>query len=64
MGDALGVLLIAVLFILVVLSLAIQPWNGVMPPRIPAQRAQKRFRFRQFAARLNRLAGWLPVGPR
>ena len=56
-GDAFGGLLIAVLFILVVLSLAILPWNGVMPPRIPAQRSQKRFRFRQFAARLNRSAG-------
>ena len=37
-GDVLGGLLIAVLFIFVVLSLAIQPWNGVMPSRIPAQR--------------------------
>ena len=48
-GDAFGGLLIAVLFILVVLSLAILPGNGVMPPRTPAQRSQKRFRFRQFA---------------
>ena len=46
MGDVLGGLLIAVLFIFVVLSLAIQPWNGVMPSRIPAQRGRKRFRLR------------------
>ena len=46
MGDVLGGLLIAVLFILVVFSLAILPGNGVMPPRIPAQRGRKRFRLR------------------
>ena len=63
MHDVVGMVLIAVLFVLVVASLAIPPGEGRTAPPLPSHRGQKRSRsrYKPLVPNPRRSAAWLSV---